>query len=105
MEGVYYCEICSNEDDNPLNKEEIYLEDWLSIDGVCSRCLKNGCSECLGVCYVCCNKGRYDVICKKCQHPNELVKVCKCGWLSCKKHNKKECGQCKANRNYNSKYS
>lgn len=91
----------------------IELEEWLTVDGVCTKCKERVCRDCITICYSCCNNS---------QESKELCKTCTVytkvdceyhDWYVCKKEHEGDdddadtagCGQCKANKNYHLRMS
>jgi|SRR5579862_1945187 hypothetical protein len=81
---------------------------WLTIMTKCVKCGRNGCKECLSVCYTCSyGKDLNEPIatCHECCDFSTFKQTnCKYhDWANCRKHRDKGCGQCSANKNYDSK--
>lgn len=94
-----HCTNCGEELDESDENGEVEFTEWLTLPACCEKCEKQFCPGCLSYCYECFNEGEtYPVLCDNCRNPGDLT-LCPCGWDLCEKH-KNDCGQCKANRNY-----
>lgn len=108
----FYCNICNSEhyEEDWQDNSILCLEEWLTIMTQCVKCGKNGCIECLLVCYTCCNYADMNepiAICNKCCDSSKFKKIdCRYhSWIVCHKHSDEDCGECHANKNYDQKMS
>jgi hypothetical protein len=98
------CEMCN---ENKIDDSGVYVTEWLHfVDPHCDGCHAKVCDFCLITCLDCFNNGdSADIYCENCV--GDDVKTVDCEyhrWYSCKKHKTQECGECRANRNYDLKH-
>ena len=78
-----------------------YLKEWLEGSLECNKCQQITCPFCITLCHDCANEGEdYEECCCDCA-PDNFTKV-ECeyhDWTTCGQHTG-ECGECRANRNY-----
>lgn len=90
----YMCKNCLDDD--------YYETEIIFYSLFCSSCDQVICPMCTIVCFDCANEtGIAPQYCTKCAPKDITEVVCKYHtWFSCKKHKQKNCGFCKANKNY-----
>lgn len=99
------CSICKKDMGKINNEDEsLIYNEWLEITRECWKCHKNGCYECLQVCYTCCNQADLNYFNPICLYCNSNIKYkelkCGCEWKVCENCENDGCGQCYANYNY-----
>lgn len=94
------CPECGETLEEPNEDGEVEVNEWLQFVNRCEKCDKRFCVNCLFYCSECFNQGEDEKVwCLSCVEKGKYVECKCCGWSLCKEH-KEDCGQCRADRNY-----